>query len=367
MRRLEGRRKLKTAGFWGRDGGFSLVEVIVAMAILAIVSIPLLRYFTDSISRSASMAMRQKATLTAQEIAENLKARDQLIERYVAPDGNVSYKVEYLTDTLGLAVDNSASSFDASAGTGGLVLTGEMGDFDVVLGVSTDTPANDVERSMVYGIDDTKDVLIIERDQLEEAVVYFTSANMANPALAGLSRDEIISRLDRTICITVDYADSVYTVRAYYKYETADDTVTGTAGQTYESTFLTETRISSLDRIYLLYDGLSGLMTDKINFSLNGLVPGDDFDFYAVCQEFPGAGDYTIEMKGDYSSNIKVHFNARSTNDRVKNAAGHLITAAPLNDTGTPVRLVSIDVKVYKKEHEAGDIPLAEMKTTKGE
>ena len=38
------------------NGGFSLLEVILAMAILAIISIPLLSYFMQSMKYNAMMA-----------------------------------------------------------------------------------------------------------------------------------------------------------------------------------------------------------------------------------------------------------------------------------------------------------------------
>ena len=43
------------------NGGFSLLEVILAMAILAIISIPLLSYFTQSMKYNAMMADKQHA------------------------------------------------------------------------------------------------------------------------------------------------------------------------------------------------------------------------------------------------------------------------------------------------------------------
>ena len=52
---------------------FSLLEVILAMAILAIISIPLLSYFTQSMKYNAMMADKQHATNLAQEVLEDLK------------------------------------------------------------------------------------------------------------------------------------------------------------------------------------------------------------------------------------------------------------------------------------------------------
>ena len=49
------------------NGGFSLLEVILAMAILAIISIPLLSYFTQSMKYNAD---KQHATNLAQEVRE---------------------------------------------------------------------------------------------------------------------------------------------------------------------------------------------------------------------------------------------------------------------------------------------------------
>lgn len=57
------------------NGGFSLLEVILAMAILAIISIPLLSYFTQSMKYNAMMADKQHATNLAQEVLEDLKTK----------------------------------------------------------------------------------------------------------------------------------------------------------------------------------------------------------------------------------------------------------------------------------------------------
>ena len=68
------------------NGGFSLLEVILAMAILAILSIPLLSYFTQSMKYNAMMADKQHATNLAQEVMEDLKKQPQLVESVSAGD-----------------------------------------------------------------------------------------------------------------------------------------------------------------------------------------------------------------------------------------------------------------------------------------
>ena len=61
------------------NAGFSLIEVILSMAILAIISIPLLSYFTESMKYNAKMADKQHATTLAQEVLEDLKNQDVLV------------------------------------------------------------------------------------------------------------------------------------------------------------------------------------------------------------------------------------------------------------------------------------------------
>ena len=63
------------------DKGFSLVEVVVSMAILAILTLMLLNYFGSSVSHNVQMSKNQKATLFAQETMEELKAQDTLIKK----------------------------------------------------------------------------------------------------------------------------------------------------------------------------------------------------------------------------------------------------------------------------------------------
>ena len=75
------------------NGGFSLLEVILAMAILAIISIPLLSYFTQSMKYNAMMADKQHATNLAQEVLEDLKNQKELAQ---IKDVGTGFRVPYL-------------------------------------------------------------------------------------------------------------------------------------------------------------------------------------------------------------------------------------------------------------------------------
>lgn len=56
------------------DSGFSLVEVILALTILALVTLPVINYFTYSSVRTIDGRERQTATMAAEDVAEELKA-----------------------------------------------------------------------------------------------------------------------------------------------------------------------------------------------------------------------------------------------------------------------------------------------------
>ena len=68
------------------DSGFSLVEVILALTILALVTLPVINYFTYSSVRTIDGRERQTATMAAEDVAEELKAYSNVeqIEELVA-------------------------------------------------------------------------------------------------------------------------------------------------------------------------------------------------------------------------------------------------------------------------------------------
>ena len=84
----------------GKRDGFSLIEVIVAVAILAILSMPILLYFTHSAIRSARGRFEQAADMAAQSVVEELDA----VEGF----DSIEEKLTQIKDSSGTILWNKA-------------------------------------------------------------------------------------------------------------------------------------------------------------------------------------------------------------------------------------------------------------------
>lgn len=94
------------------NAGFTLVEVIIAVIILAIVSIPLIRSFASAAQTSGKAAIKTRATNVAENLMEDLKSmdKDSILKKYggsitapndngvIAGSGTVAYKLELTSE-----------------------------------------------------------------------------------------------------------------------------------------------------------------------------------------------------------------------------------------------------------------------------
>lgn len=363
-----------------KNAGFSLVEVIVAMAILAAISLPLMKYFTDSMQYSARMERQQRATILAQEVTEDLKGENDLLIRI--PGGGTQYTVPYLTDpAMGYTV---AENNLAGDGTGSIVLAKTEGNFDIQVTLSTAVSGDNLTRPITYGINNSTDVLAVEWTQTNEAFVYFKSLNV-NYAVthsgAALTDDAIKARMKRVIHMDFDMNGTDYEIRVYYDY-----TCSGLrgAGSTDSMTDLdlNQSRYVQLSSVYLLYDKISEKdelgndKRDSIVISKSAAVPLDfKPELYLVCQNPQASVGYKLAVEG-MTAGQRVHTNIMPIDPanptapgkgQVVNEYGNVVTTESLAGTDTPVRLVTIETEVFAQGHAAGDDPIASVVTTKGE
>ena len=365
------------------NAGFSLLEVILAMAVLALISIPLMNYFTESMRYSVKMRTKQEATIFAQQMVENMKAQEKPLIRI--PDGETEYTVPYLTDaSMGFSVLESDLNDSATAngiGTGNITLSKTDTDYDIIVKLSTEVSANDLERPLIYGIDDTVDALAVERTQTQEALAYFQAVNASYAAEnAGvlLSKEQIQRKMNRRIQVTLGRTDGKDTVSIVYAYDCsglrdASSSDSFTASQLLNVSFL------GLQHIYLLYDKVSELdetgsaKGDTVILSRTADVPVDFApEIYLICQNPANRGDYEVRV-GGLTAGQKVHTNicrapsGGMSTGRVTDESGNVIHTEPLTESEKTVRIVSVQVKIYPKNHTAEDAPYVEIETTKGE
>lgn len=369
--RMKKRMQKQTQNKTG-NAGFSLVEVILSITILAIISIPLLNYFAESMRYNALMAQKQKATILAQTVVEELKVQERLIK---IPEGAVNYSVPYLSSTMGYIEE---SNMIDNTGKGYATYSGVEGNYDVEVTVSTSTEANENARPVICGIDDTTDVIAVERNQKSEAVVYFMAINSAYSVGGSgstiLTREEVQANMTRTIMIDIDTNGSEYTVRVYYQYDCVDLRGSGSV-DSWTSSDLLDVRMATLENIYLLFDrhAKDGETDDIIITKGPSVVPTFKPEFYFICQSYPDPSPFLQQYRVKVTSaidNPTIRSNIAAAGREIQgqffNTTGTMDTS-PLTTSSSPVRTVTITTKIYEKGHTAGDEPLAEYETTKGE
>lgn len=101
------KRQLNTSRGKTGNAGFSLIELLIAVTILAIIVIPLLHMFVTSTKVNVKSRQTLRATTVAQDIMEGLKAYtlDDVRTQFSLPDGRISD--DYFYPTEGFYIINS--------------------------------------------------------------------------------------------------------------------------------------------------------------------------------------------------------------------------------------------------------------------
>lgn len=366
-----------------KNAGFTLIEVILSMAILAIVTIPLLTYFTDSMKYSAKMAVRQKATALAQEITEGLKAEDQLLQKLDDGAGGSFYGVKCLEDDVRYTL--KSSSMNPADGTGAVTYQMDEpdGKYHVEITVSTNTTANEKTRPITYGINNICDVLAVENEQYKQAVSYFLSVNSANftqnTGVAVLSEQQVKDNMSRKMYMDIVYTPgdaSPYYVQVYYIYSCTGLNSVNPKVYNTEKEILADIYMTQLSSIYLLYDQMPG-KDDELEVTSNTTLPENPV-LYLVCQNPANSNAYKLKVT-KLATDQKIRSNISENGGSSDyggvynlNASGLLDTAyaTGISESGSPVRLVEITATVYEKNNSGdytSETPIISITTTKGD
>lgn len=350
------------------DDGFSLIEVILAVAILALVTVPILNYFTNSSLRAIDGRNKQTATMAAENILEELNSysnykqikaltataapgapapsetpawkvsaaepgqtqdpqSDYIERKLTINDRNYLAKVriDYGVYKSGTKTIDDAAGEKIGSGTGN-VITSEFNDYNIP------------SPSEVYS---ESNVVATEDDEIDSALSeFFTTVNASAGGASGggtVSLDQIRQALKRTICVDVSYKDSAkkeYEIRVYYLYEYNTGGSPISTEVTLENTCIEK---SKFKRVFVFYDPQRvGVTQDSIRVRTGSEVPGtqqipvskgdrlagdegtvvEDMEFYfAVQTSKPTAAgkkpvDYTVDVSVGNAATAKYYTNA---------------------------------------------------------
>ena len=384
----------------GENAGFTLVEVMLAMAILAILTISLLNYFGKSMGYNTKMAADQKATLLAQEVAEELKGQDTLIQAKteVQPDGTSKdvYTIPYLLDKKYEVTQNGLNTQGAE-GNGNISFKGDADkidkNYDVTIDVKSGKNAWDKAKK-IYGFDNTNSILVADENQDDDALLKFKSVyasycddykqkHSGAEVSHKLTDDEIKAKIKRTIDIEISKAvsETEYTINVKYVYvATGLDPANSSSSDEYESNILIDTKISELKNLFILYHTFN--QNDYMNIKNMTTDINIPDKLYLVAQKRSVSDSLPTNYKMYITGlNVAELYSNVGTGDVASNNS-QILKKISETDSGSPVRpkklseddfasvhTINFEVSVYEKGKAgvAGAKPYITIDGTKGE
>lgn len=360
---IEENKRMKT----NSNAGFTLVEVMLAMAILAIVTISLLNYFGTSLTYNTKMAASQKATLFAQEVAEELKGQDTLIQsrQELQPDGTTKkiYTIPYLLDSKNKSGENKyevmQNNLD-SKGIGNISFKGAADkidkNYDVMIDVKSGEDAWDKTKK-VYGFDSTDSILAVDENQDDEALLQLKSLYSSQ----GLTDDEIKAKIKRTIDIEIsrNVPETQYTVNVKYIYAASGiDSANSSSSEEKSYNILSGVKLSKLNKIFLIYHTFNQNDYININNTTTDInIPGT---LYLVAQKKTDydslPANYNMNITGtdikQIYSNVGTADNGLDNSHILKNGVVASNVKKLSKDDFASVNTINFKVSVYEKERQ---------------
>ena len=362
------------------NAGFSLLEVVLSMAILAILSIPLMSYFTQSMKYNAKMADKQHASVLAQEVMEDLKNQPNLVQKV----NGGGYESTYLTGRHYTIYTPAAPESGLTGGTveyyGAADAINEK--YDIRVKIGTDTTENASPVPQIDGIDGNTDVVALENGQLQDACSYFMAQNTTYAKehhVIPSDQNTISNAMRRRIAITVK-KESVQ-VACFYRCEGIDGV---DATEEYSCSDYAMEDIENVENIFLMYE--VNQMEDELEIrcEVGVSVP----KLVIVCQNIDAVADtykLVINPKDrcgmpEVASNIGMPpygdsasgSMARTHNGRrIWNGSYIMNNVEALTEKVSGVRKVKVEVSVYQKnkgnEADRDNYRYITVDSTKGE
>lgn len=362
------------------NDGFSLLEVVLSMAILALLSIPLMSYFTQSMKYNAQMADKQHASNLAQEVMEELKNQPNLVQKV----NGGGYESTYLTGRHYTIYTPAAPESGLTGGTveyyGAADAINEK--YDIRVKIGTDTTENASPVPQIDGIDGNTDVVALENGQLQDACSYFMAQNTTYAKehhVIPSDQNTISNAMRRRIAITVK-KESVQ-VACFYRCEGIDGV---DATEEYSCSDYAMEDIENVENIFLMYE--VNQMEDELEIrcEVGVSVP----KLVIVCQNIDAVADtYKLVINpkdgcgmpevasnigmppyGDSASGSMVRTH---NGGKIWNGSYIMNNVEALTEKVSGVRKVKVEVSVYQKnkgnEADRDNYRYITVDSTKGE
>lgn len=280
--------------------GFSLVEVVIAVTVLAILTIPILAYVTHASVSTSKGRDTQQANVAGETVMEELNAIEGFEELEATPDPASTAGPDWT-----VAVNNAEQK---AVVTQDITLDGF--NYHVIADVNykytaKDSSGNDKTYN-AYEIPELKEVyspnnvVLEEADQAETALSEFYYENQSTNKAA------ILNSMQRELCIdvekTTDAGRNIYWIKGYYKFQYGGEEKTFTIRDT-------KIEIDKLKNVYMFYKVLNQNITSEtvqvrfLNFSESSSI--SKLNFYFVLQDTPSTNvDPTIKKPAGYVLDI---------------------------------------------------------------
>ncbi len=378
------------------DQGFSLIEVILAVAILALVTLPIINYFTYSGLRTADGRDKQSATVVAENVLDELNSYDNFeqIENIasngaieaanwtVVPDPTNPTKFTY-TD-LTKNVQMNGRDYEAKVHityTNHTTTDGKSYD----TGYDSNTVTKDTNETIssefndyqipnpnrIYG---KESVVAREEDQLDQAISYFLTNEASDSNTFFTKYNLIKNKLDRRLAIHLEYKDGnpdVYRVKVSYLYELNGANISpGIKNGICEVPIeISEVKKETLRNIYVFYNLRDGYDNDRVKVTFGTGISEDDIKnirYYlcglttAECSERANNYKFLLSTDSDPLA-LKCNYFFNGDTDTILTAKEEDGSTAEFVSKDTKKRIGAIEVSVYEK---GSNEPLAVMNTT---
>lgn len=306
-------RGKKERKFWQDARGFTLVELIITIAVLAVVTIPILSYFTDAAKHNANSRMKQNASVLAQDILEEFKNSTYSLDNpAVVCSAKPEWSISSPADADGVYELSTNVTMDKNSYQAKAKIT-------PIKEVSKSAPLTSKEyKDFVIGtMDSAKDIMASEHGQtLLSAGLsfagYHSNACSAVGTTPTMTAEQFQNNLDCTIIISAETNPDkagydIFRVKYRYTYRGGSYPKGITAGSKYEEIVQTSSiDVSKLENIYIFYSpstamGAADTIAFEVNDGGNLAANAGDLNLFVIAQSSVPNGTSTTDIPTGYT------------------------------------------------------------------